>query len=73
MHLGSSESGHYYSWIHDDPKESTKWYEFNDEMVTEISSEEIQQMCESQDGVGIERYGLWLDSIDSLSNDLSTI
>ena len=30
MHLGSSESGHYYSWIQDDPAESLKWHEFND-------------------------------------------
>ena len=51
MHLGSSESGHYYSWIQDDPAESLKWHEFNDEVVTEIRSEEIQQMCENQEGV----------------------
>lgn len=31
--------------------ESLKWHEFNDEVVTEIRSEEIQQMCENQEGV----------------------
>lgn len=56
MHLGSSESGHYYSWIQDDPSESTKWHEFNDEFVTEIKPEDIKQMCESKEIVSLIWY-----------------
>ena len=38
IHIGSADSGHYYSFIRDREKvnapEDKKWYEFNDTQVT---------------------------------------
>jgi len=37
VHMGTAESGHYYSFIED----SKRWYEFNDTLVREFDSKEI--------------------------------
>lgn len=39
MHAGSSEAGHYYSFIKDQP--TSKWFEFNDEVVEEADYKRI--------------------------------
>ena len=45
IHMGTTESGHYYSYIKEDPYVSNRWYEFNDEYVTEISEKDIEKLC----------------------------
>ena len=45
IHMGTTESGHYYSYIKEDPHVSNRWYEFNDEYVMEISEEDIKKLC----------------------------
>ena len=54
IHMGTSDSGHYYSFIQDDPQISQKWYKFNDEFVTESSEYMISEMCNGQD---VSDYG----------------
>ena len=39
IHMGTAESGHYYSYIQD--RISTKWHEFNDTLVCPFSPEDI--------------------------------
>ena len=39
IHIGTAESGHYYSFIKD--RSSEKWYEFNDTLVKEFNPEDI--------------------------------
>ena len=43
VHIGTAESGHYYSYIYD--KVSGKWFEFNDILIQEINPEEIPAEC----------------------------
>ena len=43
--MGTTESGHYYSYIKEDSHISNKWYEFNDEYVMEISEKDIEKLC----------------------------
>ena len=39
IHMGTAESGHYYSYIQD--RSSGKWHEFNDTLVSPFSAEDI--------------------------------
>ena len=39
IHLGTAESGHYYSFIKD--RESDLWYEFNDTIVRPFDPNDI--------------------------------
>ena len=41
VHIGSSEGGHYYSFIRD--SNSDKWYKFNDTQVDEFNIEELEE------------------------------
>jgi len=43
IHSGTAESGHYYSYIFD--LEQKKWFEFNDQWVTEINEGDIANEC----------------------------
>ena len=49
-HIGVADSGHYYSVVRD--VESQKWFEMNDEVVSERSEEEVERNCEVE---GCER------------------
>ena len=40
VHMGSSEGGHYYSFVKD--SNSEKWYKFNDTQVTEFDVKELE-------------------------------
>ena len=44
-HIGVADSGHYYSVIRD---ENTKWFEMNDEVVTERDQDSVRENCEVQ-------------------------
>lgn len=39
MHIGSADSGHYYSFIQD--RVTSKWYEFNDTVVRDFDIEDL--------------------------------
>lgn len=46
MHLGSADSGHYYSLIREDHQEGGQWNEFNDETVSPCNGEELRVVFE---------------------------
>ena len=48
-HIGVADSGHYYSVVRD---EKEKWYEMNDEMVSERDADAVRDNCETE---GCER------------------
>ncbi len=39
VHIGSADSGHYYSFIQD--RVTSKWYEFNDTVVRDFDIEDL--------------------------------
>ena len=41
IHLGTAESGHYYSLIQDRENNNGKWYEFNDTSVKDFDVNDI--------------------------------
>ena len=43
IHIGTAESGHYYSYIYDPSSEL--WYDFNDTWIRELDPEEIPKEC----------------------------
>jgi uncharacterized UBP type Zn finger protein len=45
VHQGTTESGHYYSYIKDREEGSSEWYEFNDKMVTNFNPDDIPEEC----------------------------
>ena len=47
MHMGSADSGHYYSFIRDDEQEGGNWNEFNDECVTPQDKESMRNGFEN--------------------------
>lgn len=63
VHYGSSEAGHYYSYIKDTEvkDEKKQWFEFNDDL---ISSFNINDLAEETFG-GSETFGTELESIKS--------
>ena len=46
VHMGSADSGHYYSYIRDDEQEGSEWNEFNDEIVSSQSAEQLRLLFE---------------------------
>ena len=45
VHTGTADSGHYYSFIKDTMKNGEKWYEFNDNIVSDFEASEIANEC----------------------------
>ena len=43
VHSGVADGGHYYSFIED--RENDKWFEFNDNIVSDFSSDDIPDEC----------------------------
>jgi ubiquitin C-terminal hydrolase len=41
IHSGTSEAGHYYSFIKEE--DSRKWYEFNDELIAEMDYRKVEE------------------------------
>ncbi|KAL4435156.1 hypothetical protein ABPG74_003649 [Tetrahymena malaccensis] len=60
VHNGTSESGHYYSFIKN--KEDSKWYEFNDSYVKEFNVENIKDECYGGKSQQIYRSQMWDES-----------
>lgn len=47
VHLGTAQSGHYYSFLRDQqvPRDVNRWYEFNDTLVTPFDPAKIPEEC----------------------------
>ncbi|EAR84417.2 ubiquitin carboxy-terminal hydrolase (macronuclear) [Tetrahymena thermophila SB210] len=60
VHNGTSESGHYYSFIKN--KEDSKWYEFNDSYVREFNVENIKDECYGGKSQQVYRSQMWDES-----------
>ena len=43
VHMGTADSGHYYSFIKDRTKEEDTWYEFNDTVVKPFNLSRMEQ------------------------------
>lgn len=60
MHSGTSESGHYYSFI----RVGNDWYKFNDQTVTKIEYKDIHHECFG----GSESKEQWTDDMKFSTN-----
>ena len=47
VHQGTADSGHYYSYIREQAKEKdqTKWYEYNDNVVSDFDPADLSNEC----------------------------
>jgi ubiquitin C-terminal hydrolase len=49
IHIGSTEAGHYFSYIYDrernDAKDELRWFEFNDSAIRDFNPREIPNEC----------------------------
>ena len=54
VHTGTADSGHYYSFIKDTTTQNgERWYEFNDNIVSDFEASEIANECFGGEDSGI--------------------
>lgn len=45
VHMGSADSGHYYSFIMDRTSKEHKWHEFNDDVISKFTADDLDKEC----------------------------